>query len=129
MPKSKNRIFIPVAIWRTPRGEVELQRELNSSHLPVNLDDLRRMIETEAVEPAPHASYCVQFGGGGRYFERHTDAVDYLCRRWRGSFIIKHLDAACALAATRQPAALAEARKRARMWQNLAKPGGGEPKR
>lgn len=127
MRNTQNRIFMPVAIWRTPRGEVELQRELNSSHLPVNLDDLRRMIDAETVEPAPRASYCVQFGGGGHYFDSHADALAYLCKRWRGSFITKHLEAACALAATRQPAALAAARKRARMWQNMEILGGEEP--
>lgn len=26
MPPSNNRIFMPVAVWRTPRGDVELQR-------------------------------------------------------------------------------------------------------
>ncbi len=127
MRNTENRLFLPIAIWRTPRGEVTLQRELNSSHLPVNLEDLRRMIESETVEPAPRGSYCIQFGGGGRYFDSHEDALDYLCRRWRSSFIINHLDAACALAATRQPAALAHARNRAHLWQKQAK--GGEPKR
>lgn len=129
MSNPKNRIFVPVAIWRTPRGEVELQRELTPEYMPRNMTELRRMIATEAVEPAPRGSYCVQFGGGGHYFESHTDALAYLCKRWRGSFIIKHLDDACALAATRQPAALAEARRRARMWQKQAEPRGGDDPR
>ena len=28
MPPSNNRIFVPVAVWHTPRGDVELQREI-----------------------------------------------------------------------------------------------------
>ena len=127
MRNTKKCVFMPVAIWRTPHGEVELQRELNPARLPVNLDDLRRMIDADAVEPALRGSYCVQFGGGGRYFDNRTDTIAYLCKRWRGDFIIAHLDAACALAATRQPAALAAARKRARMWQNMEILGGEEP--
>ena len=63
--------------------------------------------------PARRGSFCVQFGGSGHYFDDHADALAYLCKRWRGSFITKHLEEACTLAATRQPAALVAARKRA----------------
>ena len=34
MPPSNNRIFIPVAVWHTPRGDVELQREIHPAQLP-----------------------------------------------------------------------------------------------
>lgn len=127
MPPSNNRIFMPVAIWRTRRGEVELQREINPACLPVNLDELRQLIDADAVEPARRGSFCVQFAGSGHYFDERADALAYLCKRWRGSFITKHLEDACALAATRQPAALVAARKRARMWQNMEILGGEEP--
>ena len=129
MRNTQNRLFISVAVWHTPRGDVELQREINPARLPADLNDLRRMLDAGTVEPARRGSFCVQFAGSGHYFDDHADTLAYLCRRWRGSFIIKHLDAACALAATRQPAALVEARKRAHLWQNPAEPGGGEPKR
>lgn len=127
MPPSNNRIFIPVAVWHTPRGDVELQREINPAQLPADLNDLRRMLDAGTVEPARRGSFCVQFGGSGHYFDDHADALAYLYKRWRGSFITKHLEDACALAATRQPAALAAARKRARMWQNMEILGGEEP--
>ena len=127
MPPSNNRIFMPVAVWRTPRGDVELQRCIDPARMPNNLDDLRQLIDADAVEPARRGSYCVQFAGSGHYFDERADALAYLCKRWRGSFITKHLEDACALAATRQPAALAAARKRARMWQNMEILGGEEP--
>ena len=127
MRNQNNRIFMPVAIWRTRRGEVELQRGINPACLPVNLDELRRMLDAGTVEPARRGSFCVQFAGSGHYFDDHADALAYLCKRWRGSFITKHLEDACALAATRQPAALVAARKRARMWQNMEILGGEEP--
>lgn len=73
--------------------------------MPNNLDDLRQLIDADAVEPARRGSYCVQFAGSGHYFDERADALAYLCKRWRGSFITKHLEDACALAATRQPAA------------------------
>ena len=118
---------MPVAVWRTPRGDVELQREINPARLPADLNDLRQLIDADAVEPARRGSYCVQFAGSGHYFDDHADALAYLCKRWRGGFITKHLEDACALAATRQPAALAAARKRARMWQNMEILGDEEP--
>lgn len=127
MRNTQNRLFMPVAVWHTPRGDVELHREINPACLPVNLDELRRMLDAGTVEPARRGSFCVQFAGSGHYFDDHADALAYLCRRWRGSFIIKHLDDACARAAARQPAALAEAQDWARMWQNMENRGGEEP--
>lgn len=127
MRNAKNRLFIPVAVWHTPRGDVELQREINPARMPNNLDELRQLIDADAVEPARRGSFCVQFAGSGHYFDERADALAYLCKRWRGSFITKHLEDACALAATRQPAALVAARKRARMWQNMEILGGEEP--
>lgn len=127
MPPSNNRLFLPVAIWRTRRGEVELQRELSPARLPVNLDDLRRMLNAGTVEPALRGSYCVRYLGKGHYYNARRDALAYLVALLGDDFTLKHLDAACALAATRQPAALAEARKWGRLWQKQAK--GGEPKR
>lgn len=126
MRNAKNRLFIPVAVWHTPRGDVELQREINPARLPADSNDLRRMLDAGTVEPARRGSFCVQFGGGGHYFDSHADALAYLCRRWRGSFIVNHLDDACARAARRQPAALAEAQDWARMWQNMENRGGEE---
>ena len=127
MPPSNNRIFMPVAVWRTPRGDVELQRCIDPARMPNNLDELRQIIDADAVEPARRGSFCVQFAGSGHYFDERADALAYLCKRWRGSFITTHLEDACALAATRQPAALVAARKRARMWQNMEILGGEEP--
>ena len=118
MRNTQNRLFIPVAVWHTPRGDVELQREINPARLPADLNELRRMLDAGTVEPARRGSFCVQFGGSGHYFDDHADALAYLCKRWRGSFITKHLEDACALAA---------ARKRARMWQNMEILGGEEP--
>lgn len=127
MRNTQNRIFIPVAVWHTPRGDVELQREINPARLPADLNDLRRMLDAGTVEPARRGSFCVQFAGSGHYFDDHADALAYLCKRWRGSFITKHLEDACALAAMRQPAALAEAQDWARMWQNMENRGGETP--
>lgn len=127
MPPSNNRIFIPVAVWHTPRGDVELQRCIDPARMPNNLDELRQLIDADAVEPARRGSFCVQFAGSGHYFDERADALAYLCKRWRGNFITKHLEDACALAATRQPAALAEAQKRAGMWKIMENSGGEEP--
>ena len=127
MRNTQNRIFIPVAVWHTPRGDVELQREINPARLPADLNDLRRMLDAGTVDPARRGSFCVQFAGSGHYFDDHADALAYLCKRWRGSFITKHLEDACALAATRQPAALAEAQKRAGMWKIMENSGGDKP--
>ena len=118
---------MPVAVWRTPRGDVELQRCIDPARMPNNLDELRQIIDADAVEPARRGSFCVQFAGSGHYFDERADALAYLCKRWRGSCITKHLEDACALAATRQPAALVAARKRARMWQIMEILGGEEP--
>ena len=127
MRNTQNRIFIPVAVWHTPRGDVELQREINPAQLPADLNELRRMIDAGTVGPARRGSFCVQFGGSGHYFDERADALAYLCKRWRGNFITKHLEDACALAATRQPAALAEAQKRAGMWKIMENSGGDKP--
>ena len=105
MRNTQNRLFIPVAVWHTPRGDVELQREINPARLPADLNDLRRMLDAGTVEPARRGSFCVQFAGSGHYYDDHADA----------------------LASTRQPAALVAARKRARMWQNMEILGGEEP--
>lgn len=127
MPPSNNRLFIPIATWRTRRGVVELQRCIDPARAPDSLADLRRMLDAGTVEPARRGSFCVQFAGSGHYFDDHADALAYLCKRWRGSFITKHLEDACALAATRQPAALAEAQKRAGMWKIMENSGGDKP--
>ena len=127
MRNQNNRIFMPVAVWHTPRGDVELQREINPARLPADLNELRRMLDAGTVEPARRGSVCVQFAGSGHYFDERADALAYLCKRWRGNFITKHLEDACALAATRQPAALAEAQKRAGMWKIMENSGGDKP--
>lgn len=127
MRNTQNRLFIPVAVWHTPRGDVELQREINPARLPADLNELRRMLDAGTVEPARRGSFCVQFAGSGHYFDDHADALAYLCKRWRGSFITKHLEDACARAARRQPAALAEAQDWARMWKNMENRGGETP--
>ena len=127
MRNQNNRIFMPVAVWHTPCGDVELQREIHPARLPADLNELRRMLDAGTVEPARRGSFCVQFGGSGHYFDERADALAYLCKRWRGNFITKHLEDACALAATRQPAALAEAQKRAGMWKIMENSGGDKP--
>lgn len=123
-----NRLFLPVAIFRTRRGEVELQREINPARLPRNVEGLRRQIAAGTVEPAQRGGYCVRYAGQGRYFTARRDALVELVGLLGADFTLKALDAAVDLAATRQPAALAEARKWARMWQNMEILG-GEPKR
>lgn len=95
MSTPKNHIFVPCATWRTRRGEVELQRELCC--LPRSEDDLRRLIDTGQAAPAERGSYCVQFGGGGHYFDDHRRVI-----------------------------AIFEARLEAEKWQNRANPGGGD---
>ena len=127
MPPSNNRIFIPVAVWHTPRGDVELQREINPAQLPTDLNELRRMIDAGTVDPARRGSFCVQFAGSGHYFDERADALAYLFSLLGEEYVVSHLDGACNRAATRQPAALVAARKRARMWQNMEILGGEEP--
>lgn len=127
MPNRAYRLFFPVAVWRTRRGDVLLQCELrlpDGASVPLTADDLRRAIDTGQTLPAPAWGYCVQFGGSGRYFTTHTAALSYLCHRWRKAFILRHLDDAVAAAAELQPAALAEAAALAEMWQNQALSGG-----
>lgn len=129
MPPSNNRVFIPIATWRTHRGVVELQREVNPARMPVNLAELRQLIDADAVEPARRGSYCVRYRENGHYFNDRRDALLYLFSLLGEEYVVSHLDEACNRAARRQPAALAEAQDWARMWQNQAEPGGGEPKR
>lgn len=127
MRNTQNRIFIPVAIWRTRRGAVELQREVNPARMPDSLADLRQLIDADAVEPARRGSYCVRYRDNGHYFNDRRDALLYLFSLLGEEYVVSHLDEACKRAAHRQPAALAAARKRARMWQNMEILGGEEP--
>ena len=116
-----------LCLWPCGAHRAATSSCIDPARMPNNLDDLRQLIDADAVEPARRGSFCVQFAGSGHYFDERADALAYLCKRWRGSFITKHLEDACALAATRQPAALVAARKRARMWQNMEILGGEEP--
>lgn len=125
MPNPTPRLFFPIAVWRTRRGEITLQRELITA--PDTVEELRELITAQAVEPAERGSYCVQFAGGGHYFSDYHDTLEYLCRRWGERFILRNLDKALTLAATRQDAALAEAHEHAKLWQNLEKAGGETP--
>lgn len=101
-----------------------MQRELCC--LPRSEDDLRRLIDTGQAAPAVRGSYCVQFGGGGHYFNDHRAALAYLCTRWGGEFILRHLDDAVERAAHRRVIAIFEARLEAKRRQNRANPGGGD---
>ena len=127
MRNQSNRIFMPVAIWHTPRGDIELQREINPARLPADLNELRQLIDADAVEPAPRGSYCVRYKEQGHYFDARRDALLYLFSLLGEEYVVSHLDDACARAARRQPAALAEAQDRARMWQNMENRGGETP--
>ena len=129
MRNTQNRIFIPVAIWRTRRGVVELQREINPARMPDSLDELRQLIDADAVEPAQRGSYCVRYRDNGHYFNDRREALLCLFSLLGEEYVVSHLGEACARAARRQPAALAEAQDWAKKWQNMAEPGGGEPKR
>ena len=129
MPTQIYRLFLPVATWRTSRGDVTLQREMRlveNAPAPLTADDLRQLINTGQALPAPAWGYCVQFAGSGRYFDDHAAALEYLCKRWRKDFILHHLDDAVAYAAEQRPAAMAEAAQLAHMWQNPAEAGGGD---
>lgn len=127
MRNTQNRIFIPVATWRTRRGAVELQREVNPARMPDSLDDLRQLIDADAVEPARRGSYCVRYRDNGHYFNTRRDALLYLFSLLGEGYVVSHLDAACTLAATRQPAALAQAQDWAEMWKIMEILGGEEP--
>lgn len=127
MRNTQNRIFIPLAVWRTHRGMVELQRCIDPARMPDSLDELRQLIDADAVEPARRGSYCVRYRENGHYFNARREALVYLFSLLGEEYTVAHLDEACNRAARRQPAALAEAQDWAKMWQNLAK--GGEPKR
>ena len=127
MRNTQNRIFMPVAVWRTHRGKVELQRCIDPARMPDSLDELRQLIDADAVEPTRRGSYCVRYRENGHYFNDRRDALVYLFSLLGQAYVVAHLDEACKRAARRQPAALAEAQDWVEMRQNLAK--GGEPKR
>lgn len=123
------RLFVPVAVWCTRRSDITLQREMNLAEgvpAPMTAEELRRLIDTGQAAPAERGSYCVQFGGGGHYFSDHRGALAYLCTRWGGEFIMRHLDDAVERAAHRRIIAIFEARLEAEKWQNRANPGGGD---
>ena len=127
MRNTQNRIFMPVAVWRTPRGDIELQREINPARLPADLNDLRRMLDAGTVEPARRGSYCVRYRENGHYFNDRREALVYLFSLLGEEYVVSHLDGACNRAARRQPAALAEAQKRAGMWKIMENSGGDKP--
>ena len=127
MRNTQNRLFIPVATWRTRRGVAELQREVNPARMPANLDELRQLIDADAVEPARRGSYCVRYRANGHYFNNRRDALLCLFSLLGEEYVVSHLDEACARAARRQPAALAGAQDWAEMWQNMEILGGEEP--
>lgn len=124
MCNTENRLFLPVAIWRTRRGDVELQREINPARMPDSLDELRQLIDADAVEPARRGSYCVRYRENGHYFNDRREALVYLFSLLGEEYVVSHLDGACNRAARRQPAALAEAQKRAGMWKIMENSGG-----
>lgn len=129
MSYSTYRLFMPVGIWYTRRSDIELQRELwlsGNSPPPATLAELAAMIDTGQIIPAPRFGYCVQYGGIGKYFERREDALEYMCKRWKKDFILRHLDEAVAYADTQRPARLLEARRLAMLWKNEEDSGGGK---
>ena len=112
MPNRIYRLFVPVAVWYTRRSDITLQREMNLAEgvpAPMNAEELRHLIDTGRAFPAPAWGYCVQYGGSGRYFPDHVAALEYLCKRGREDFILRHLDEAVDYAAKLRPAAMAEA--------------------
>lgn len=127
MCNTENRLFMPVAIWRTRCGDVELQREINPARMPDSLDELRQLIDADAVEPARRGSYCVRYRENGHYFNDRREALVYLFSLLGEEYVVSHLDGACNRAARRQPAALAEAQKRAGMWKIMENSGGDKP--
>ena len=84
------------------------------------------MIYAGQIIPAPRFGYCVQYGGSGKYFDSREDVLEYLCKRWRKDFILRHLDEAVDYAATQRPARLLEARRLAMLWKNEEDSGGGK---
>lgn len=123
------RLFVPVAAWYTRRSDITLQREMNLAEgvpAPLTAEELRHLIDTGQAFPAPAWGYCVQYGGSGRYFPDHVAALEYLCKRWRKDFILRHLDEAVDYAAKLRPAAMAEAARLADLWRNTAETGGGD---
>lgn len=129
MPNRIYRLFVPVAVWYTRRSDITLQREMNLAEgvpAPLTAEELRHLIDTGQAFPAPAWGYCVQYGGSGRYFPDHVAALEYLCKRWRGEFILRHLGEAVDYAAKLRPAAMAEAARLADLWRNTAETGGGD---
>ena len=123
------RLFMPVGIWYTRRSDIELQRELwlsGSASPPSTVAELAAMIYAGQIIPAPRFGYCVQYGGSGKYFDSREDALEYLCKRWRKDFILRHRDEAVDYAATQRPARLLEARRLAMLWKNEEDSGGGK---
>ena len=127
MPKQEIRLFIPVAVWRTRRGAVELQREVNPARMPDSLAELRQLIDADAVEPARRGSYCVRYRANGHYFNARRDALLYLFSLLGEEYVVSHLDEACNRAARRRPAALAAAQDWTGKWKNMEILGGEEP--
>lgn len=129
MSNPNYRLFIPVAQFYTRRGDVTLQRALclaEDAAAPLTAEDLRHLIDTGQAFPADGKSYCVQFGGSGRYFATGREALEYLCKRWRPAFIVRNLESAMDYAATQRPSAMAEAARLAHLWRNTAETGGGD---
>lgn len=129
MNTTNYRLFLPVAVFYTRRSDIVLQRALclaEDAAAPLTVEDLRHLIDTGQAFPAEGGSYCVQFGGSGRYFDTGREALAYLCKRWRPAFIVRNLESAMDYAAHQHPAAMQEAAQLAHLWQNRAKPGGGD---
>lgn len=123
------RLFLPLANFYTRRSEIVLQREINLTEgipAPRSVEELRHLLDSGQAFPAERGSYCVQYGGNGRYFTTGKDALDYLCTRWRPAFIVRNLEDAMSYAARQCPEALADAAVWAEKRQNRAKAGGGD---
>lgn len=95
----RNAAFIPVAIWCTYWGEVELQRVVIPR--PRNTEELREMLASGELQPFGEGSFCVRYSHAGRYFTTSEKAIAYLFRRWGAKFIQSHLDDAAARASSR----------------------------
>ena len=129
MSYSTYRLFMPVAVWYTRRSDITLQREMNLAEgvpAPLTAEELRHLIDTGQAFPAPARANTEQYGGSGRYFPDHVAALEYLCKRWRKDFILRHLNEAVDYAAKLRPAAMAEAARLADLWRNTAETGGGD---
>lgn len=122
------RLYLPVANWYTRRSDIELQRVLvlaPEATPPRTVEELRHLVDTGQVAPAPGKNFCVNYGGTGHYFDTHGEALAYICHRWGTARILNHLDEATEYAATQRPAALALARDPSLFWQKSAESGGG----